>query len=83
MSCGIWVTFSGTLFLKYHKGNGLPHATFSAKLCKYFGLVKIVSFSLDSDVDDVEGVVKNGLSLPLEKEGVVDDIDCRFVLFVE
>ena len=81
MSCGIWVTFSGILFLKYHKGNGFPCATFSAKLCasrlsKYFGSVKIVSFSLDSDVDDIEGVVKNGLSLPLEKEAVVDDIDC-------
>ena len=84
MSCGIWVTFSGVLLSKYYIGNGLPCATFSAKLCtsrlsKYLGSVNIDSFSLESDVEDVEGVVTNGLSLPLEKEGVVDDVDCQCV----
>ena len=45
MSWGMWVTSSGIFLSKYQRGNGLPHETFSAKLCaskfsKYFAIVE-------------------------------------------
>ena len=56
----------------YHAKHSLPNC--ASKFSKYFGSLKIESFSLESDVDDVEGVTK-GLSFPLEKDGVVDGVD--------
>ena len=90
-SCSIDVVWYVTnilwhFVLKVPYGKWFPRATFSAKLCasrfsKYLASLMIPSF-VSSFESDVDGVVKKGLSFPLEKEGVVgvvDDIELRFI----